>query len=429
MTATCCEAEDARINSRDAVAVTCRPRPAGRRRTKTALSAALPGATLVDVSGLAGIVEYEPGEYTFTAYAGTRLSIIAAALAEHGQFLPFDPPLVEAGATLGGTVAAGWPGRAATVTAACATSSSASATWTARGQLIKGGGKVVKNAAGFDIPKLMVGSLGMFGVLAELTFKVFPAPRAYATLVAQCVSPEDAVDVLNQVAVLGHGRSRARPGARRADCYAVLGPAGGLADALPERLARLAAIARAAALTVTRRAGRGAVGGCAASSAGRPGRGRWSRCPLTPRRIPGVRGRAFSSIDPGALRRYSGGGQVAWVATAASRRRRVGRAAAGELELSGLVVLGPRARVRLGVRPGEAFERRVKAALDPRVAFPAAVGATRCSTRFRSRRWAPQGPAMAQRSRRASTAASACPPAPPTGSWARRWTPRAAASS
>src|SRR5690606_25923261 len=74
------------------------------------LSGAADGATLLDVGGLRGIVDYDPAELTFTARPGTPLAQIAAALAEHGQYLPFDPPLVEAGATLGGTVAAGVSG-------------------------------------------------------------------------------------------------------------------------------------------------------------------------------------------------------------------------------------------------------------------------------------------------------------------------------
>src|SRR5512138_2896737 len=81
--------------------------------TKTALSRPLPDVSQIDMTGLAGVIEYEPGEYTFTAYAGTRLSIIEAVLAEYGQFLPFDPPFVKSGATLGGAVASGLrgPGR------------------------------------------------------------------------------------------------------------------------------------------------------------------------------------------------------------------------------------------------------------------------------------------------------------------------------
>src|SRR5262245_57119285 len=78
--------------------------------TKPALSIAREGVQTVDLSGLAAVTEYNPGEYTFTALAGTPVAQVQAMLAEHGQYLPFDPPLVERGATLGGTVAAGLSG-------------------------------------------------------------------------------------------------------------------------------------------------------------------------------------------------------------------------------------------------------------------------------------------------------------------------------
>ena len=84
-----------------------RPRGAG---TKPALSSPQEGEALLDLSGLRGILEYEPEEFVFTALAGTPLEEIEAALKAHGQYLPFDPPLLGKGATLGGTVAAGLSG-------------------------------------------------------------------------------------------------------------------------------------------------------------------------------------------------------------------------------------------------------------------------------------------------------------------------------
>lgn len=69
------------------------------------------------------------------------------------------------------------------------------------GRLLRVGGKVVKNAAGFDLPKFFVGSLGRFGALAEITFKVFPRPGAHATLMLEAKSPEVAVAILTQAAV------------------------------------------------------------------------------------------------------------------------------------------------------------------------------------------------------------------------------------
>ncbi len=82
-------------------------------RTKTRLSQVPDDVTLLSTRALRGIVEYEPDEFTFTALAGSPVREIAQALAEKGQYLPFDPMWAEAGATLGGTVAAGvcGPGR------------------------------------------------------------------------------------------------------------------------------------------------------------------------------------------------------------------------------------------------------------------------------------------------------------------------------
>lgn len=77
--------------------------------TKSALQTATDDTHRLDLTGLSGILEYEPGEYTFTALAGTPLATVEATLAEHGQ-CSLDPPFVERGATLGGTVAAGLSG-------------------------------------------------------------------------------------------------------------------------------------------------------------------------------------------------------------------------------------------------------------------------------------------------------------------------------
>ena len=79
-------------------------------------------AEVIDLSPLQGVVDYQPDEYTFTARAGTPVAEMAAMLAEKGQYLPFDPPLADRGATLGGTVAAGLSGRAAIATEASAIS-------------------------------------------------------------------------------------------------------------------------------------------------------------------------------------------------------------------------------------------------------------------------------------------------------------------
>ena len=94
--------------------------------TKPALSSPTSGSEALDLSQLRGVLEYNPGEYTFTALAGTPIQEVQAMLAEHRQYLPFDPLFAERGATLGGTVAAGLSGQGDTDMAGCATSFSES---------------------------------------------------------------------------------------------------------------------------------------------------------------------------------------------------------------------------------------------------------------------------------------------------------------
>lgn len=138
--------------------------------------------TPLSTAKLRGIIEYEPSEFTFTAFAGTPLREIIAALAERGQYLPFDPLLADAGATLGGTVAAGLSGPGRVRFGGLRDFILGVRFVDGEGRLLRMGGKVVKNAAGFDLPKFFVGSAGRFGVLAEITFKVFPRPMATRTL-------------------------------------------------------------------------------------------------------------------------------------------------------------------------------------------------------------------------------------------------------
>jgi glycolate oxidase FAD binding subunit len=107
---------------------------------------------------------------------------IVAALAERGQYLPFEPLLADVGATLGGTVAAGLSGPGRVRFGGLRDFILGVRFVDGEGRLLRMGGKVVKNAAGFDLPKFFVGSAGRFGVLAEITFKVFPRPPATRTL-------------------------------------------------------------------------------------------------------------------------------------------------------------------------------------------------------------------------------------------------------
>lgn len=125
------------------------------------------------------VVDYQPDDMTVTLEPGVTLAALARLLAPRGQFLPLDPPL-PARATVGGTVAAAaaGPWRAAYGTPrdwliGCRVLG-------ADGLEVRGGGQVVKNVAGYDLPKVYTGSWGTLGLLTELTFKVLPQPPARA---------------------------------------------------------------------------------------------------------------------------------------------------------------------------------------------------------------------------------------------------------
>ncbi len=141
-------------------------------------------AVVLCTGSLTGIIEYEPGELTFTARAGTPLVEVESALAANGQYLPFDPPFASAGATLGGTIAAGLSGPRRMRYGGLRDFVIGVEFVSADGLTVHGGGKVVKNAAGYDLPKLFCGSLGTLGVLTQVSFKVFPMPQAHRTLLA-----------------------------------------------------------------------------------------------------------------------------------------------------------------------------------------------------------------------------------------------------
>jgi glycolate oxidase FAD binding subunit len=154
----------------------------------------------VSVSKLRGIIEYEPSEFTFTARAGTPIRELVQVLAERGQYLPFEPVLVEGGATLGGTVAAGVSGPGRLRFGGMRDFILGAQFIDGLGRALRVGGKVVKNAAGFDLPKFFVGSLGRFGLLTEVTFKVFPVPSSSLTLRLSAPNIEAATNILVEAA-------------------------------------------------------------------------------------------------------------------------------------------------------------------------------------------------------------------------------------
>lgn len=326
--------------------------------TKPALSGFAEGVARLDVSGLRGVVDYDPGELTLTARAGTPVADVAAALADHDQHLPFDPPLVAAGATVGGVVASGTSGPGALRHGGVRDFVIGVRCVDGRGRLVAGGGKVVKNAAGFDLPKLMVGSLGRLGVLVEVSFKVFPAPQATLTVAAD-VDPGDwrqAVAVL-----LAAQRTPIELDALDVAGGRVLLRLAGAAGPLAARAERLVEVLPVPATVLGDDADLWRV----ASELTWAARDRpLVRIATTVHTMPEV---AAAGVRAGADVRVSLGGNLTWVALANDEVL-----AAFDDELRAIGVRGvalrgaaPRAALLGSDAGGGAFGARVRAALDP----------------------------------------------------------------
>ncbi|MEO8135067.1 MAG: glycolate oxidase subunit GlcE [Betaproteobacteria bacterium] len=150
-----------------------------------------------DVSGHAGIIDYDPTELVITARGGTRLSEIEAAMQEAGQMLAFEPPRYGAEATLGGCVATGLSGPRRPYAGAVRDFVLGVRVLDGKGDDLRFGGRVMKNVAGFDVSRLMTGALGTLGVLLEVSLKCLPCPKAETTL-AFSVSAPEAVRIMNE---------------------------------------------------------------------------------------------------------------------------------------------------------------------------------------------------------------------------------------
>jgi glycolate oxidase FAD binding subunit len=141
---------------------------------------------VLDTRVLSGVVSYEPSELVVTALAGTPLIELEALLAQHGQCLPFEPPhyawTADSQATVGGMVASGLSGPARANTGGARDYVLGLKLINGLGQHLTFGGQVMKNVAGYDVSRLMVGALGTLGVITEVSLKVLPVPPAEATL-------------------------------------------------------------------------------------------------------------------------------------------------------------------------------------------------------------------------------------------------------
>ena len=131
---------------------------------------------ILDTSNYRGIIDYEPTELVITARAGTPLAEIEAAMREKGQMLSFEPPYFGAPATLGGCVAAGLSGPRRAYAGAIRDLVLGVRLLDGRGGDLTFGGRVMKNVAGYDVSRLLAGSMGTLGLITEVSLKVLPKP-------------------------------------------------------------------------------------------------------------------------------------------------------------------------------------------------------------------------------------------------------------
>ena len=144
----------------------------------------------LDISGWAGVVDYDPTELVITVRAGTRLAEVERVLREAGQMLACEPPHFGATATIGGCVAAGLSGPRRPFGAALRDIVLGVRILDGTGESLAFGGRVMKNVAGFDVARLMTGALGTLGVLTEVSLKCVPLPKAETTCIIGCSADE-----------------------------------------------------------------------------------------------------------------------------------------------------------------------------------------------------------------------------------------------
>jgi len=156
-----------------------------------------PIGTPLNLSNHCGIINYEPTELVITARAGTPLKQIENTLSSENQMLAFEPPAFAESATLGGTIACNFSGPRRAYSGAARDFVLGCKLLNGKAEILQFGGEVMKNVAGYDVSRLMVGALGTLGALLEISLKVLPKPETELTLVQE-LSTEAALKRLHE---------------------------------------------------------------------------------------------------------------------------------------------------------------------------------------------------------------------------------------
>lgn len=160
------------------------------------------GADILETTRLSGIVDYDPSEMVMTARTGTPVAEIEALLAGSNQHLAFEPVDLRAALgtrgepTIGGVIATNSSGPARFVNGAARDHLLGLRFVNGAGEIVKAGGRVMKNVTGLDLPKLLAGSRGELGVITEVTFKVLPRPQTSASVVLSCTDDAKAATAM-----------------------------------------------------------------------------------------------------------------------------------------------------------------------------------------------------------------------------------------
>jgi glycolate oxidase FAD binding subunit len=149
-------------------------------------------AGVLEIGDYSGIVSYQPAELVITVKAGTPLLELDAVLAEQGQALAAQCPVFGVGSTIGAAVALGWSGSGRPYTGALRDVILGARMINGAGEVLGFGGQVMKNVAGYDVPRLLCGSAGRLGLILELSLKLQPQPERELTLRLQCAQLEQA---------------------------------------------------------------------------------------------------------------------------------------------------------------------------------------------------------------------------------------------